>query len=273
MWDRGVHISGGWSGGMSGTLVMGINSAVQLLLGTIFSILGFTGIAEKASNAFQIIGPALFLLGVGLGIGAIWSARKMRSTVRSEIRITSEARQLMWRILNHIGWQAQHVQSQHQWIVIANLQSLLMPVKTAKNVLQADAFEILDQAAKSFNRINGVIKMARKAPMPQFERVLPSVSAAADEAMIAIFNAVAVLDKMPESAPSLRKQIQFHQSQLDELAQRVDRLTGSEPSLTEQYASGSAMTSVLEQLRLEQAARDELRVHREAVEEQLRQGE
>jgi len=282
MWDRGMALMGfvgNWRGGF---LALVINSVIQVILGIGFTITGQLW-RDADARVFQIMGPIMLLVGIGLGIGAVYARARARQIPRSEVKLTSEATQLLYRILGHIGWhydQNRYSASANQWnhwMSNVGLSSILGR-KTSSQILRPETFEILDRAAANFNRAHGVFKANKRSDNASLSRMIPAAQAAADEAMISIFNQIAILERTPESSIALQKQIDRDLSNLKELSDRVEHLAGGPQSLTEQYTSTTAMQSVLEQLRYDAAAREELVPDDETVDDdplrkRLKQGD
>lgn len=268
LWERGVSIAGLSFASQDPVVGFGIAGGINFVVGSGFLI--STLVANfPAEFGLSIAGAIMVPLGAAFLGTAAYLMRKRRSDVRTEVRLTGEGMKLLHKIMAHIGWtQNQYESYRTTW---AGWTQWFGGPRTASAVLRPEAFEILDAAAFQYNRVAGVLKIKRASGVPTLERMAPSIQAAADEAIISIINQVAIMEKTPESAGALSKQIHHDHRQLRELADRVQNLAGGEGSLTDQYGSSSAMQSVLETLRLDHAARTELHAtEKQELEERLR---
>jgi hypothetical protein len=135
----------------------------------------------------------------------------------------------------------------------------------APEPVNAEVVALLDVAAEQFNRIQGILE----SPHGSLVKLAPQAFAAADEAMAEILHHGAVFDKYPESVNATRKTVEARIASLRELADRLEELATGDQTLTDKVAYTSSIDSVLEDLRLEQLARSELRVPPE--DEQVRE--
>lgn len=264
LWERGTQLVGLNMTSRGALIALGVNAVVQFMLGSTFLMIALVTRDPEIFPAFIGLGVSMSAVGIGLGFGAYALKRRIRNA-SVQVRLTSEGQRFVLRIMQQVGW-VSHVQRHPQpWFGF----SVFAPFKTSSQVLAPKTFEILDRAAGFYNRIWGLLGIKGASPPPALERHRVSIVAAADEAMVSLINACAVLDSMPESASALEKQITMQSDQLRELAEQVEELAASEPSFTERFASPTAITSVLEQLRFESEARREL--NQSSEEERLRE--
>lgn len=233
-------------------IALGVNSAVQFLMGTIFLLVALVGRDPQVSSAFLWLGSSMALVGIGLGIGANAVRKRIREG-RPQARLTPEGQRLLIMMMQQIGW-SQNTQKSHAWFGF----SVFSPFRTASQVLGPMVFQILDQAAAHYNRIWGLLGAKGNDPPATLVRHRTSIIAAADEAMVNLINACAVIESMPESAATLERQVGVLSEQLRELTEQVDELAGATPAASEQFEAPNAIRTVLEQLKLETDARREL---------------
>ncbi len=262
LWDRGIALLGFIGGWRGGNLALLINSVVQTCLGIGFTIVGQVW-DDPSARVFQILSPISLTIGLVLGVVTVYVRMKSRILPKSEVKLTRDAIQLVYRIMSHIGWQFDQnrfspgANQWNQWMEHLSLGAIFGR-KTSSQMLRPEAFELVDRAAAQFNRASGVYKANKRSGNAAIERIVPAAQAAADEAMISIFNQIAVLERTPESSAALKKQIERDILNLTEMADRVEALAGGPATLTEQFSSTTAMQSVLEQLRYDAQAREEL---------------
>lgn len=254
LWQKGLHLLGWVFNSRGGMLALAINAAVTFVVGSVFLTVAMATRDPEIFPVFSILGPALMTLGVGLGVGATVLSKRQRANQRSTIKLSSDGQKLVQKLMQHIGWTNNQSQSQNQW----NFLGFFYQPKTASQALRPEPFQYLDIAAGSYLRLMATVGNDAVPSNPAIQRMAPSIVVAADETMTALFNLVAIFENTPESAPSMRKQIEQLLLTLSELVKRVESIASQAPTLTEEYSSPTAMRSVLEQLRMEEQARKEL---------------
>ena len=220
------------------------------------------------------IGPGIAGI-VNLGIsGAIRSRIKPEMEVNANL--TPEARGFMANLMKDVyGWpqawgaiepkmrwestgpymnKFDRQRERHAWRRMLASGSWGKRQQSAKQCLQAGAFEMLDKAAFQYNRIAGVLASGH----PEVTRFAPTVKAAADQAMADVFHAGYLLDAFPESQATAREKAAHEIAQLTELADRMEELLKQPLDLPASAVKTSPISSVLEELRLDQLARSEL---------------
>lgn len=119
--------------------------------------------------------------------------------------------------------------------------------------------EVLDQmeaAAYHFNRTAGALEAGSTAG--SLTRLRPKILQAADEAMLDVLHQAQLVSQFPEGIKAIRGRLTGSVETLKELGDRVEALTLREPTFTEMIAGRTMADEVLEELRLEQSAFNEL---------------
>ncbi len=254
-----------------GIVLMGVIGAAMLLVALFFVILaGVTGKHGLLGGAF---GPGL----AGLVNTTISQVLRRRTKPAMEVNanLTPEARSFMANLMKDVygwpqawgavepkmGWEStgphmnkfdrQH--ERHAWRRMLASGSWGKRQQSSKQCLQPGAFEMLDKAAFQYNRIAGVLA----AGHPEVTRFAPTVKAAADQAMADMFHVGYLLDAFPESQSTAQGQATQEIAQLTELADRMEDLLKQPEGLPASVRT-SPISSVLEELRLDQLARSEL---------------
>ena len=254
IWDRGSGLLGyGYAHDQNGPLGLYIGGVIQTVLGIAFGVIGLLGTAPRATT-FGVIGALEFVVGVDMIVGGLLLQRKLGREIRTEARLTAEGRKLLTRVFQHVGWtQHQNLHMGWNWGGWGRWGK-----RTSAQVLTPESFALLEAGAFEFNRLSGLLKIDGSRIHPTIDRLRASIRAAADEAMIGIWNQVAILEKMPESRSSITRQIESDIGALREMGERVEGLQKSERTLTDRLSGTSAIDSVLDQLRLDESARAEL---------------
>lgn len=252
LWQRGAALCGVNFSGRGAVIALGVNAITQTALGLTFSLIALFNVGSPIFPSFITIGPICLLVGIGLGLGARSAAKRLKATVPREVRLTPEAVQLILQLMHHVGWQEAGRYGQHHaaWNPWAQ--------RSSSQVLDPETFQFLERAASAYNRAYAWVGKRGAQSSPALERLSPAVEAAADEAMVVVLNHIASMKRIPESAASAAKPIEAQIAMLEELASKVEAIAGVEPTFTESLAQPSAMRSVLEQLRMEEQARQEL---------------
>lgn len=271
MWDRGIKLFDLVGPKNGGTIAFAVNAALHTALSIGFLIASFVNQNADKASKFAIMWPIFLALGIGFGVTTVFWHRRTKRSNRSEIRLSAEGLKLVLKIFNHIGYnQNAHSNTWGAWVGCSKsnrtppaLQWLsdnfgIGRRRTAADVLQPESYTILDRAAFAYNRANGVLQARSTSTPESLTRLRGSIHQAADEAMVAVVNQIATLERMPESANAITRQVEKDLKALEELADRVETIAAQQPSFVESAGSSSAMLGVLEQLRLDQAARAEL---------------
>jgi len=135
------------------------------------------------------------------------------------------------------------------------------------NDIPGDVLDLLDRAAFQYNRIAAVLSSGA-AGTATVAKMGPRLSQAADEAMAAVFHDAAGMVRYPEGGTASRSRLETHIQSLDELARRLEAVTNKAPTFTEKLTYRSGMDEVLEELRLEELARNELRIEEDRPNDQ-----
>lgn len=248
--ERAVHLVGVRWGTQGMFLALMINAVVHTTVG---GILTAVALSNPAKGVLPV-GVVLLVAGIGCGIGSWFAARKMRSTVKTEPRLTAEGQRLIIKLASHVGWS--NWQGSY-WCSQSNF-NWGMGKKTSSQVMHDASFELLEAAAAQYNRVSGLLQIQGAVLSPTIEKMRPSIREALDETMIAVINQVALLEGSPETASAIRQQVAHDLSILTELGDRIESIRAQQPTLTERLAGGSAILDVLEQLKMDEAARSEL---------------
>lgn len=230
-----------------GFLACAINAVVFGLLG--LGMLIAWGTVANAPDGLGIMGGVWLLSGIGCAIGAGFLWRKGVRQGSNRTKLTPEGRTLFDKLSKQV-----RVPKSASWWDMEFL-SALFP-HTTRQFVGEEEFALLDTAAFHYNRVLGVIE-AHEAHSG-VARIAAGARAAADEAMVAIFNLVGQVHKAPEIAPTLRGSATAQIAALKELGDRLQEIVAAPPSLTDKLGSTSAMDAVLEQLRMDEIARREL---------------
>lgn len=232
-----------------------------LIPGVILSLIGFgLTLGGLLSPVKELMIPGVIQMTIGsvfLGISAA-VRRKFRSSPQPEVSLTSDARGLIHRLATHIGWTESSAQHSHSGFRIDIFGMSFGGPRTSSDKLKPFTFGLLERTAAYYNRIQGMLKTKDTKSATLLQKHEPSVKAAADEAMIIALNQAALMEKFPENSENCRKVIEARIRDLEELSNRLSKLVHSQMTVTETLASGSVMGSVLEQLRMDEAARQEL---------------
>ncbi|MBX7133210.1 MAG: hypothetical protein K1X67_11085 [Fimbriimonadaceae bacterium] len=251
IWDRGSILSGANVGPRGGLLAVSVNSVVQGAMALTF--FGLATFLQKGNIGFIIGGVTCGITSVVLGGVALAWRRRLSREVKPQVKLRPEGQQLMMRLMQHIGW---YGPSQTQGLSGFGWKR---EQRTCSQVIHPVAFELLEAATFQYNRLNGLMRIEGSSlGSPAIEQLGPSIQTAMTDAIVSIFNQVGVLQKVPESSAAIRTNVESEIQTLRELADRVESLRNSMPTLTDQLSGGSSIRTVLEQLRMEEVARGEL---------------
>lgn len=246
IWQRGSKIHGGGIRGMK--LGFGIAGSVNLGFGVLF-------LALTAKQPGFIV-PAGIMGAIGFGFliatGFLFAKYRGKDT---EVRLTKEGSQLLFRLLNHVGYMNPH---QYSGTRYGSPWHRIWGIKTASNILSTQGFEILESAAAQYVRINAQVELDSNS-LKRLSRTSGAIRLAAEEAMITLINQVALLEQHPESLGSIAELAKKEIAKMVELGDRIEQSISGEDSLLGMHRGGSAIDGVLENLRMEQEALDEIR--------------
>jgi hypothetical protein len=242
------YASNSW---MIGGFILGI---VHSIAAIVFLILSAT--VRGFPNVLTLIFSIAAVLSVS---GTLFAYRRSRKTGQSEIRISAGGRKLLYKIGQHIGWRdndAFYYNRGNQW---ATWWMQLVGQKTASNVMTLRGAEILEEGCSEYNRISGLLKLAMDSK-GRSSTISPQIQVASDEAIISLINQVALLEDTPETATAIISQCHMQIDKLSELGDRFEEMLTGPVTLADRLSSTTVMDSVLDQLRMEAQAHEELRI-------------
>ena len=214
-------------------------TSVEIAVGSFALGLALSGATLVCSND----GP--HSIAVVTGIGALLnffvsyrSYSSLSATNNVKVPLTKEAKNFYFRV----GLQFDGVYS----MGIANL---------GQSAPRPEILALLDKASFAFNRVLGVIDAGAGPTITS--RIINSSRTAAEESMIEIWNAAAMMEQLPESGESHEIRIELLVEKLNELGDRLSTMVST--SATPMFAGPtSSMDSLLDELRLDRLARQEL---------------
>jgi hypothetical protein len=247
-WSKGSKMLG--FGGMGLATGMLIAGSVQVAL-----VIAF-GITKYFVPGFPPIYPLFALMAVVfLGI-AFTSHKKGKEATKTDVKLSSEARKMLYKIGQHIGWYDPAVNygsasyRTSWWIQIFGM-------KTAAGVLENSAGIIMEEGCFVYNRLEGLLKLDVESG-EKARTIAPQIRAAADESMVNLLNQVALLDRNPESQSLIESRAIDQIRKMTELANRFEELLRKPETLTDRLNNTTVMDNVLDQLRGESQAWREL---------------
>lgn len=257
-------LSGANIGPRGSLLALGINSAVQGAMSLLF--FGLATFLQQGNIGFLIGGVTCGLTSIVLGAVAVTWKRRLGREVKPQVKLRPEGQQLMMRLLQHIGWWGP---SQTQGLSGFGWKR---DQRTCSQVIHPVAFELLEAATHQYNRLSGLLRIEGSSlGSPAIEKLAPSIQTAMTDAIVSVFNQVGILQKVPESSAAIRTNVEAEIETLRELADRVEGLRNSTPTLTDQLSGSSSIRSVLEQVKMEEVARGELQRATEEFDEHQQQ--
>lgn len=243
--DRGVNLISFHGFGSLGFLISGgINATIGII---------FTSMALLAGRT-SMLSPGLFcaLIGAGLlGTGIFWRTRSKKWAPDSPT-LNKSGYELLCSLCSNLNWNT------GGGCASSKTRSIFGIERTSSQVLHPTTYKFLEAAAFEFNRIGGVIQTF-DAKTSIVASHLPAIKAAADEAMVQIINLAGQIQKTPESAGAVSHKIGQLTGELTELAVRLERIQTEPTTGLDRISRSSIMVSVLEQLKLEEDAREEIR--------------
>ncbi len=244
----------------------------------------FTGVSLLAMPLSFIYGWQVFaamlgplIAGVANLIVGLSLQKKMNSNANERRAILSpEARLLLattlkqmggWRMAwsqQSVGWQ-QFGQTPDYSTLPSSWGSSAQPTfRSCKEILNERAFCLLDEAARECNRIQACVTGTKNQAV---QKRTVDLAGAADEGMAQVLQQASLLDRFPESGSAVEASARQQIESLREIAERLEALHVREPLLTERMGSSSAVDRVLDDLRLESLARQELSGDGQSTEE------
>lgn len=249
--ERSVQLFGlNWSS-RGAFIALAINAVAHSTVGGVLTAIAL----ENPARGLSLVGSILLSVGVACAIGSWFAWRKVKASVRSESRLTAEGQRLVMKLANHVGWSS--------WSQTGSWSSSpggnwTMGKRTCSQVMTDSGFELLDAAAAQYNRVSGLLQIQGAIHSPSIEKMRPAIRAAMDDTMIGVINQVALLDVSPETAAAIHHQVIHDVGVMKELGDRIEAIRAQTPTLTERLSSSSPILDVIEQLKLDEAARSEL---------------
>jgi hypothetical protein len=267
--DRFLRTRGGVFAGVYGNLVA---NRIQLAVGAALSAIGFSmlavGFAVPALHGlfFGAIGP----LGAGVinVVVSLTVRRRLDRTPLPKAELSPEARTLLTSLLKSFtvrqysgawmmggmsgmgtmgSWNGRH----------QGMMGLDPWTGHATKPLPERAMNQLESAAAAYNRISALAEVGGSGNT-SLSKMVPRIVQAADDAMAEVLHFVAVSAKYPEAEGPTQQRINLVIARMEELASRSDTVFGQEPTVVSHRPATSSMDEVLEELRFEGLARQEL---------------
>lgn len=256
--DRFVHTRGlALAGGPLRARIFRCNIASYGVLGVLLLANGaFHGLASDLRSIIPFLGIATGLT-VATGIRTAMMQRSLPAPA-TDVRLSPDAMRLLQRLVEHLeGWSFYGRRGRKR-MRKALLKGLALPNshgRRCEDLLSPAAFTVLENAAREYNRIAAAL--AAPDNSPTLRRMAPSIRASAEEAMAEILQLAALLDEFPEGVTPARAAA-ARTEELRTLAAELDRLQNlvSPPAFVN---GGSRIQGVLEELRADRIAREELR--------------
>ncbi|MBN9501819.1 MAG: hypothetical protein BGO01_06425 [Armatimonadetes bacterium 55-13] len=263
-------------------------NAWQIAIGIACTLIG-AGllIAGLISGVFGLkvgsIGPLVAGV-INLGIGIAFRRRSTPDQI--EVKLTPEARGFLQDLMrqtntqwgcgtswgSHRAWQ----QSNSPLKTFAGENSIFHQLgkhwgfipKTPKDVLPKPVHDMLDIACFHYNRVYGILESGKTDS--GITKVANTARAGADEALFTVLHHAATMHRYPETTASASRDCDEKIRALKEMADGLEKIKVRPTSISDRLGYTSAMDSALEEIRLEQLAREELRTHRSDDEQHLR---
>ena len=250
-WSKGVSMLGYRGNQWLALAIVGGSTGIATIVMTILKlcIAGF-----PVALPFVFGGATLMTL-----IFATLMYLGRRNAPQSEVKISAAGRQLLFRIGQHIGWHDQDAYQPRPNRGWGAWWQSIVGVHTASDVMKPLSADLMEQGSAQYNRLAGLIKLGKTSKVG-INTWLPQVQAAGDEAMISLINQVALLEANPETASAVEPQGRNQVANLKELADRFEEKISSPATIADRLSSTTVMDNVLDQLRLDAQAHEELRV-------------
>lgn len=258
--DRFLTTRGAALAGITGDArrirIMGIMGSIYGIIGAVEAGVGVALAANGNPVPVLLFQGGIFLLTGGL-LAGIRQGFKHRAEQQQfvPVEVTPEAKALLQTLLSHLhGMPFTPVRRRRRYRRLMEQEIAALPDDArSSEKLRPETFALLEHAAQEANRIYGMLEQAEGTPDSALKQMAPSIAAAADEAMAAIFHVAAQIDKFPESSASVQAQTQQQIAELHDLADQVERLC----ALSE-TPSSTRLQTVLQTLRADLQAREEL---------------
>ena len=227
---------------------------------------GMLSVLLLANGFFQARGLPVHLLPVLCVAAGFTVAAGIRSVVMqrslpapaTDVRLPPDAMRLLQRLVEHLeGWSFYGRRGRRR-MRKALARGLVLPNshgRRCEDILSPAAFTVLENAAREYNRVAAAL--AAPDDSPTLRRMAPSIRASTEEAMAEILQLAALLDEYPESATPAQAAA-ARTEELRTLAAELDRIQGAAPPPAF-LNGGSRLQGVLEELRADRIAREELR--------------
>lgn len=237
--------------GSPAVLAGGIITGVLALQTLIFSILAAT---ERTPLVVPVVIGSAAMIALG---ATVFKRVSQRDTISPEVRMSAAGKKLIYRIANHIGWHSPEAYGSNPY---RNFwwQSLFGR-KTARNLLSHTSSDLFEHGAYEYNRIAGMLKLTKEAS-GKANHLAPQIQAASNEAMISLINQIALLESNPETKGPIEVQCREQLHKLSELAALFESRLEEPTSIMDRLSSTNLMDNVLDQLRFEREAQQELRI-------------
>ncbi len=251
-WTKGVKLLG--YSGPSMLTAGSILSISQSLAAIVFIIL------KVLIDGFPIALPMIFsATALACIVGTAIGYFRNRKSNTSEVRISANGRRLLMKIGQHIGWHDHDATYHNRGNYWATWLQQFVGIKTASNVLTPAGAELMEAGCVEYNRIFGLLKLAKESK-GRSSTLAPQIQAASDEVIITLINQVALLEQTPETQAAVVSQCQSQTEKLRELADRFEDILSGPVTLIDRLSSTTVMDNVLDQLRMEAQAHEELRI-------------
>ena len=211
-------------------------------------------------KGFPIVLPLIFSIAAVTSLVATsWNYRRIKKGTISEIRLSTSGRKLLYRLGQHIGWHdhdAPHNNRGNPW---ATWWQQIVGIKTAADILTPKGSELLEAGCSEYNRLTGLLKLAKDSK-GRSSTLIPQIQVASDEAMVSLISQVALMEETPESQTAVISQCQMQIEKLHELGERFEEILSGPITLVDRLSSTTVMDNLLDQLRMEAQAHEELRI-------------
>lgn len=128
--------------------------------------------------------------------------------------------------------------------------------RSAREMLDPRVFDLLEAAAKQFNRVQGHVHTSEAGGAKPSEA--PRIQVAADQAMIDALSIAATMQQFPENIESLRPSLEACTTALNEAADLVATISTSTAQAAQPKEQATMLRGMIEDLRIEALARTEL---------------
>lgn len=234
------------------------------ILSTFYAVVGasfFAGAAAFDGGALAMAATGgLFLATSGL-LGGIrlWLKSRLQPEETTRAELTPDANELLRALIHHLQGRT-FGRRRRRRLRRAMQRGMTDPERTQRceAILTPEAFDLLESAAFEYNRILGVIDGSGQPGGAGFARFIPEILAASDATMAELLDTAALLNRLPETAPRLEAEARSRVRELTELGGEVERLRGASLSSPVPAEDATPVRRLLEELRADQRAREEL---------------